>query len=136
MQYQAGYADLRRRLEDRQQSTFSGELNINPLEVEIHYVGDMDKAGWDIYGKLKLSYPELNLKLALSIYKLMMELTKQSYNYAKEQRACDPTHLELVFQEISADPELKVFIEGLLESNQRVPQEVLNYEVMARLAQG
>ncbi|MEK4064859.1 MULTISPECIES: hypothetical protein [Paenibacillus] len=115
---------------------FLGELNINPLEVEIHYVGDMDKAGWDIYGKLKLSYPELNLKLALSIYKLMMELTKQSYNYAKEQRACDPTHLELVFQEISADPELKVFIEGLLESNQRVPQEVLNYEVMARLAQG
>ncbi|WP_157243865.1 hypothetical protein [Paenibacillus jilunlii] len=29
---------------------------------------------------------------------------------------------------------LKLFIEKLLEENNRIPREVLNYEVMARLA--
>lgn len=111
------------------------ELNIDPNDTVFHYAGDMDKAGWDIYGKLKLVYSGLNLNLAIPVYQEMMRGSRNAYSYPKEQKACDPSHWEVVLQEISADPELKSYIEGLLAMNRRIPQEVLNYEVMARLAQ-
>jgi hypothetical protein len=113
---------------------FLEELNIDPLQAALLYVGDMDKAGWDIYGKLKVSYPDLNLRLALPIYEQMMKLTEESYTY-KLPQICNPDHLHNVVQELSSNLELKAFTERLLEEDLRVPQEILNYEVMVRLAE-
>lgn len=114
---------------------FLEELDIDPLQAALLYVGDMDKAGWDIYGKLKVSYPDLNLHLALPLYEQMMKQTEEPYPYLVEQN-CNPDHLHNVLQELSSNLELKAYIERLLEENRRVPQEVLNYEVMVRLAEG
>lgn len=111
---------------------FLEELAVNPLDTSIYYVGDMDKAGWDIYGNLKLSYPELKLNLALTIYEHMIHFAEQEYANSNEQN-CPILHLEIVLQETAAVPKLKLTIETLLEDNKRIPQEVLNYEVMARL---
>ncbi|AWV34564.1 hypothetical protein CD191_19160 [Paenibacillus odorifer] len=113
---------------------FLEELDIDPLQTTLLYVGDMDKAGLDIYGKLKVSYPDLNLKLALPIYEQMMKLTEEPYMYNVPQ-SCNPDHLHNVLQEFSNYPELKLYMERLLEEDRRVPQEILNYEVMARLAE-
>lgn len=112
---------------------FLEELDVDPVGASIFYVGDLDKAGWDIYGNLKLSYPHFKLNLALTVYEYMVDVAKQTYPYANEQK-CTASHLELVLQELSAVPRLKLCIEKLLEVNNRIPQEVLNYEVMARLA--
>lgn len=113
---------------------FLEERGIDPNEAELLYVGDMDKTGWDIYGNLKRSYPELNIKLAISVYRYMLSTARQSYNYEKEQNSCPPLHLEIVRQEVSTVPELQLCINTLLIENKRIPQEVLNYEVMARSA--
>lgn len=110
------------------------ELNIDPLETEILYAGDLDNAGLDIYGKLKLDYTDIHLQLALPVYQQMMRMSPNAYSYGIEQKTCDPAYYALILQGVSADPELKNYIEGLLAMNRRVPQEVLNYEVMARLA--
>lgn len=115
---------------------FLKEQGIDPLEPELFYVGDMDKKGWEIYGKLKLSYPELKLRLALPVYGSMLEQARLKYPYAKEQSDCPSQYLELVRQEASAVPGLLLHIDTLLTENKRIPQEVLNYEVMARLARG
>ncbi|WP_229522013.1 hypothetical protein [Paenibacillus monticola] len=112
---------------------FLEELNIDPYQTVLLYVGDLDKAGWDIYGNLKLKYSHLNLQLALPIYEHMMKQSQQVYDFIPEQ-TCNPKHLEIVLQEVSAVKDLKVFIERLLSDNKRIPQEVLNYEVMVRLA--
>lgn len=112
---------------------FLAELDADAQGASIGYVGDMDKAGWDIYGNLKLSYPHLKLNLALTVYEYMANFAKHTYPYANEQK-CTAPHLEIVLQEVSAVPRLKLCIERLLEDNKRIPQEVLNYEVMARLA--
>lgn len=114
---------------------FLEELDIDPLQTTLLYVGDMDKAGLDIYGKLKVSYPNLNLGLALPIYEQMMKQTEIPYTYTTEQ-ICNPEHLQNVLHELSSNLELQGFIARLLEQNLRVPQEILNYEVMARLAEG
>lgn len=106
----------------------------HPLEAELFYVGDMDKTGWDIYGNLKRSYPELNIKLALPVYSYMLSKAHQSYDYEKEQNDCPPHHLKIVREEVSTVPELLLCMNTLLKENKRIPQEVLNYEVMARLA--
>ncbi|CAH1056762.1 hypothetical protein [Paenibacillus pseudetheri] len=113
---------------------FLEELNIDPLQTTLLYVGDMDKAGWDIYGKLKVSYPDLNLQLALPIYEQMMKLTEEPYTYNLPQ-ICNPDHLHNVLQELSSNLELNAFTERLLEEDLRVPQEILNYEVMVRMAE-
>lgn len=115
---------------------FLAERGIDPLDVELFYVGDMDKKGWEIYGTLKLGYPELKLRLALPVYSAMHKQAHRTYVYAKEQSACPPQHLELVRQEAAAVPGLLVCVDTLLKENRRIPQEVLNYEVMARLASG
>lgn len=115
---------------------FLAERGIDPLDVELFYVGDMDKKGWEIYGNLKLSYPELKLRLALPVYVAMHKQAHRLYVYAKEQSACPPQHLELVRQEAAAAHGLLQFMDTLLKENRRIPQEVLNYEVMARLASG
>lgn len=94
----------------------------------------MDKKGWEIYGKLKLDYPELNMKLALPVYLSMHSNANRRYDYVKEQTDCPPPYLERVRQEFSAIPELLLCMNTLLTENKRIPQEVLNYEVMARLA--
>ncbi|WP_229696023.1 Wadjet anti-phage system protein JetD domain-containing protein [Paenibacillus albidus] len=115
---------------------FLEEIEIDPGQVSLYYAGDMDKAGWNIYGKLKFSYPELNLQLAAPIYEQMMYYGEFGYPYDNDkEQLCNPAHLELVRQELSAYPELLRYAEWLLAVNLRVPQEVLNYEVMARLAQ-
>jgi hypothetical protein len=113
---------------------FLEERGVEPLEAELYYIGDMDKTGWDIYGNLKLSYPELNIKLALPVYSYMFSKARQSYDYVKEQNDCSPLHLEIARQEVSAVPGLLLCMDTLLKENKRIPQEVLNYEVMARLA--
>ncbi|MEK3793702.1 hypothetical protein MKX42_18370 [Paenibacillus sp. FSL R7-0204] len=110
------------------------ERGIDLLEAKLFYVGDMDKKGWEIYGNLKLSYPELNMKLAMPVYRSMLSSATRSYDYAKEQTDCPPAYLERVRQEFSAIPELLLCMNSLLTENKRIPQEVLNYEVMARLA--
>ncbi|UQZ36633.1 hypothetical protein C2I18_25720 [Paenibacillus sp. PK3_47] len=112
---------------------YLNEFNIEKDEAIVYYVGDMDKAGWDIYGKLKLTYPEWNIKLALNIYRKMLEAARQTYDYEKNQ-SCHPQHLDIVREEAAGDPDLNVSIERLLKDNKRIPQEVLNYEVMVRLA--
>ncbi|WP_151734019.1 Wadjet anti-phage system protein JetD domain-containing protein [Paenibacillus tengchongensis] len=101
----------------------------------IIYAGDMDKAGFDIYGNLKLSYPGLNLQLGLPFYEQMVNCAKRTYPYDDDKRQqCNPQHLEAVLEEAAGYPDLKAFIGRLVEEDRRLPQEVLNYEVMARLA--
>lgn len=112
------------------------ERGIDLCEAQLLYVGDMDKKGWEIYGNLKLSYPELNLKLALPVYRSLLSNATRSYDYVKEQTDCPLPHLEQVRQEFSAIPGLLLCMNTLLTENKRIPQEVLNYEVMARLARG
>ncbi|MDF9839200.1 MULTISPECIES: hypothetical protein [unclassified Paenibacillus] len=58
----------------------------------------------------------------------------KDYDYAKEQRACLQEHLNIVLGETTIKPELTGCIQRLLQSDKRIPQEVLNYEVMVRLA--
>lgn len=109
------------------------ELKVDTSQAEILYVGDMDKTGWDIYGNLKLKYAGLNLHLALPVYIQMIGHARNSYTYPKEQQPCPPLHLEIVTQEFAKEPELLACLMQLLAENRRIPQEVLNYEVMARL---
>ncbi|WP_150273859.1 Wadjet anti-phage system protein JetD domain-containing protein [Paenibacillus tepidiphilus] len=103
--------------------------------IDILYAGDMDKTGYDIYGKLKLSYSGLNLLLALSLYEEMMKYPEHAYPYDDhKQQDCSPKHLEIVYGEFSVNADLTAYVKRLLEEGRRIPQEVLNYEVMARLA--
>lgn len=110
------------------------DLEIDPSTVSIQYVGDMDKAGWNIYGALKLRYPNLQIKLAMPVYELMAENARRDYNYLNGQKDCLKEHLDIVLEEVAVSPKLLGCIHRLLKGNKRIPQEVLNYEVMARLA--
>jgi hypothetical protein len=94
------------------------------------YCGDIDRAGFDIYLRLKRTAEELDISLFVPIYKKMLELC----DLQKLPSSSDNRNINVDMSEILplfSDNE-KSKIKKILEENKRLPQEIVNYGVLCK----
>ncbi|MFP7296993.1 Wadjet anti-phage system protein JetD domain-containing protein [Neobacillus niacini] len=102
----------------------------NENDLTIYYVGDIDPEGWGIYVRLKDSYPDANIQLAMPIYEAL--LSKDLTNKTDTNQNENPTYLNRVLLEFEqlGRPDLAAKIQQLWEQKLRVPQEVLSLDTI------
>lgn len=75
----------------------------------------------------------MQLSLAISFYEQMAHACSEGYPYLKKQ-PCKDWVMDLIYLEVSSLPELYSSIIKLNAAERRIPQEVLSYEKLVRLA--
>jgi hypothetical protein len=99
-------------------------------ELTIYYVGDIDPEGWGIYVRLKDSYPDANILLAIPIYEAL--LNKNLTNKTDTNQNENPTYLDQIMLEFEQQgrSDLASKSQQLWEQKLRVPQEVLSLDTI------
>ncbi|MEH7131111.1 Wadjet anti-phage system protein JetD domain-containing protein [Neobacillus drentensis] len=102
----------------------------NGNDLIIYYVGDIDPEGWGIYIRLKDSYPDANIQLAVPIYESL--LNKNLTNKTETNQNEKSTYLNRVMQEfeLQGRSDLAAAVLQLWELKLRVPQEVLSLDTI------
>ncbi|WP_423798181.1 Wadjet anti-phage system protein JetD domain-containing protein [Neobacillus sp. SAB-20_R2A] len=99
-------------------------------DVSIQYVGDIDPEGWGIYIRLKDTYPEANIRLAVPIYEAMIK--QNLSNKTETNQNENLIYLARIIDEFKqhGHPELAEQIQLLWEQKRRVPQETLSLDTI------
>jgi hypothetical protein len=105
----------------------------NSSALNIYYVGDIDPEGWGIYVRLKDSYPSANIRLAVSIYEVL--LLQNMTNPTSTNQNENHSYLKNVMLEFEQNGrwDMAKKIEELWTQKQRVPQEVLSLDTIEHL---
>lgn len=101
---------------------------LNSGKLSFLYCGDIDRAGFDIFFRLCEEATELNIVLFAPIYKKMLELadiSKLPESDDKRGKEIDTVSLCDLFsnEEIAK-------INEVLRTDKRLPQEIINYEIL------
>lgn len=101
---------------------------LNSGKLSFLYCGDIDRAGFDIFFRLCEEAAELNIVLFAPIYKKMLELadiSKLPESDDKRIKEIDTISLCDLFsnEEIAK-------INEVLRTDKRLPQEIINYEIL------
>lgn len=101
---------------------------LNSGKLSLLYCGDIDRAGFDIFYRLCKEATEFNIELFAPIYKKMLELADvSSLPESDDKRGKDIETDGL--HELFSDEEIDK-INDVLSSDKRLPQEIINYEVL------
>lgn len=96
--------------------------------VHFLYCGDIDRAGFDMFCRLTIEAPELDIKLFVPIYQKMLELAEtDKLPDSKDGRQLDVKWDS--FLHLFTETEKSELVE-ILERNKRLPQEIINYTVL------
>lgn len=106
------------------------DMIIENSDFKIYYCGDIDPEGISIYINLKNKYLNLNINLFNKIYKFMINKS-DGFKYNKKQ-VKNENHLK-TFLKGFEDENVKKKIKNLWNLNNRIPQEVITYEVLKDL---
>lgn len=108
---------------------FSGYAEyLHTKAVVFLYCGDIDRAGFDIYLRLKREAENLDISLFVPIYKKMLEL----FDIDALPDSDDKRNFEVDMTEIFplfTEQEQKL-INYILERGKRLPQEIINYHIL------
>ena len=92
------------------------------------YCGDIDRAGFDIFCRLCKEAAELDIELFAPIYKKMLELADVSSlpgSDDKRGKNIETDGLRKLFSDEETEK-----INEILSADKRLPQEIINYEVL------
>ena len=93
------------------------------------YCGDIDRAGFDIFLRLRKSADELSIDLFLPAYKKMLEESRDiNLPDSDDGRAIMPDMTDIL---PLFDKDEQIQITKILQDNKRLPQEILPYPVLA-----
>lgn len=93
------------------------------------YCGDIDRAGFDIFLRLRKSADELRIDLFLPAYKKMLEESRDiNLPDSDDGRAIMPDMTDIL---PLFDKDEQIQITKILQDNKRLPQEILPYPVLA-----
>ncbi|AUM63301.1 hypothetical protein C0R09_01335 [Brevibacillus laterosporus] len=99
-------------------------------KYRIWYAGDIDAAGIGIYCRLRDKYPDESIRLALPLYKAMVDL---SWNWVPSERQIkQKEHLQRVIMEFEEEGMVTLVdvVKTCWQEEKRVPQEALNFYTM------
>ncbi|MGO4889949.1 Wadjet anti-phage system protein JetD domain-containing protein [Anaerobacillus sp. MEB173] len=102
----------------------------NKSDLTIYYVGDIDPEGWGIYVRLKESYPQENIQIALSIYDLLLENART--NKTETEQTTNTSYLKHVIEELEQHgrTDMATKVKELWEHKRRIPQEALSLDTI------
>lgn len=101
---------------------------LNSGKLSLLYCGDIDRAGFDIFYRLCKEAAEFDIELFAPIYKKMLEFADvSSLPESDDKRGKDIETDGL--RELFSDEEIEK-INDVLSSDKRLPQEIINYEVL------
>ena len=96
--------------------------------VQYYYWGDIDRAGLNIFLSLKKNNPGLEIKLFTPGYIKMLQFAqKRNVPDSDDHRERIGNYKE-IYDLFSG--ELRDFLIANIESNKRIPQEIINYEIL------
>ncbi|MBC3888618.1 hypothetical protein GH810_09885 [Acetobacterium paludosum] len=107
--------------------------NVLSANVQFLYFGDLDFTGIDLFSRVCKANPGANIKLFAELYQDMLDLTEwdQLGQIRKKQKTDINMNGFLSF--FSADH--MIMIQELLKANKYIPQEAINYPILATLLQ-
>lgn len=98
-------------------------------EVHFLYCGDIDRAGFDIFQRLRKAAEELHIELFLPAYRKMLELSRNIQLPDSDDKRCIIPEMSGILLNFFADEQ--EHITQILNDNKRLPQEILSYPVLA-----
>lgn len=107
-------------------SAYTRFMNAN--SVQYLYWGDIDRAGLNIYLSLVKNNPELDIKFFIPAYEEMLRLAEtrnipDSTDHRERVQDYEPIY------NLFSD-EMRCCIEGYIDANKRIPQEIISYETL------
>lgn len=99
--------------------------------VRFLYFGDLDREGIRLFHRTGQANPELKIELFVAFYRLMLELAAGRELPVSQDRRDLTVPWEAFLPAFSREEGQK--IKELIESDRYIPQEVINYQVLARL---
>lgn len=104
---------------------------MNTASVHYIYWGDIDRPGLNIYLSLLKNNPGLDIKLFVPAYEEMLYLSKTCVIPDSDDHrniTADYSEIYSMFPLQARDQ-----LAGLIENNKRIPQEIINYEVLLKV---
>jgi len=102
--------------------------------IHFYYWGDLDIAGIEIFLRLKKSYPELEIKLFINAYKIMINLSKAITIPKSDDKRGLKIELE-EFKSLFNDDE-QFTVDKILKERLRLPQEIINFAYLNKNMRG
>lgn len=102
----------------------------------IFYFGDIDNHGLYIYSNFKEGFKNLNIRLAVQLYELMIDLSdidNLKHVRTEKQSKLEDIYLDNIIKDFTNDYGLK--LKYILSMNKYIPQEVLHYENLSKYVQ-
>jgi len=100
-------------------------------KVQYLYWGDIDRAGLDIYMSLIRNNADLDIRLFVPAYEEMLRLAEdRTIPYSEDHREKHSDY-ESIYKLFNEGTKNK--LAGYLEANKRIPQEIINYEMLMRV---
>ena len=103
-------------------------------KIDYLYWGDIDRAGLNIYISLIKNNPNINIQLFVPAYEKMMLLAKKRNIPNSEDHREHIAEYEPIYQQFSE--ESKKLLNEYIKNNKRVPQEIINYEILCNNMEG
>lgn len=96
--------------------------------VSFLYCGDVDRAGFDIYLRLKKEAESLNISLFVPLYKKMLELCSVDLLPCSDDRRSINIDMTEILPLFTGQEQER--INEILDLNKRLPQEIINYRIL------
>lgn len=105
----------------------------NREELEVLYFGDIDPEGLGIYYRLRVRYPDYNIRLQHDAYLDLIDLSRRDYPQEGQQKNID--YLEFFLDEMSEyiNNDMIIKIQDIWKRDLRIPQELINYEYLLKV---
>lgn len=110
--------------------SFLDVYGLSRLDSYLYY-GDIDQEGFDIFRSLVAKYPDCNIKLSKCLYQNLLAYESRPL---MNKRNIDQARVESIIEDLCDDD--KKAIISILENEECIPQEALNYERMEVMING
>lgn len=109
---------------------FLYELCLDPQELTIRYIGDMDYEGFNIYIELKRKNAQLTINLAHAFYSFLSHYVNEFAANVLTNQRIDDSYLLILKEEVKEYKEVHEVINYLWKHGKRIPQECINLETI------
>lgn len=106
------------------------ELEKEPESIHVLYAGDLDPEGYKIYLDFKAAHPKYRIELATFLYEWMLGVGMKYKQPIITQQKIQESQFNRFLYEFMNE-ETKYTLKLLKEKNERIAQEVLNFETLS-----
>lgn len=111
---------------------FLSDVVRNPTQLFIRYAGDIDYGGLSIFVRLREKNPDLSIHLSVPLYDFLAEHGQPYRHCIEKEQLKNDSHLFEIKKELNEHSNLYEQIEDLWISTERIPQEVMNLDLLRK----